>query len=296
MKTILKALMAVLALGFATNASAVYYNYWEWDTGTSSAYGVDGWVGTDGVDRLIYYSGSTAYIHTVTTSGDPKLHPSNPDATGPVSARTFTFESSFTLQNSNYSHENAFYVDETNGYFYLGATNGIEQYDFSGNYLATLGTPSPNESGYSTQSLAYNASSNDWYAATIGFDGTSNVFMLDGDNLGLGWNELFSFAVSNHHDGMEVLDNGNLLLADYDGTIHEYTVGGVFVTTHTHDPFPTELEGMGSGALGHYWGGSHSGTIFEFGGGSLASVPEPTTLVLMALGLIGIGYRRFKTV
>ena len=289
------AVVAILAMSFVTNASAVYYNYTSWNTGYSNAYGIDGWVGSDSVDRLIFYNntfqGSTAHIYQVTTAGNPNLHPLNPQATGPVAARTFTHESSFNLLNNNYSHENEFYVDSANGYFYLGATNGIEQYDFSGNYLTTIGGPSPNEGGYSTQSLAYNASLNDWYAATIGFDGTSNVFALDGDNLGLGWNEIFSAPVSNHHDGMELLSNGNLLLADYDGTINEYTVGGTHVMTHTHDPFPTELEGMGSGALGHFWGGSHTGTVFEFGGGSLVDAPEPATLALMAIGLIGIGWR-----
>ena len=285
--------LAIFSLVLSTNTSAVYFNYTTWNTGYNNAYGIDGWVGSDNVDRLIFYENatgnSTAHIYQVTTSGNPNLHPLNPNATGPVATRTFTHESSFVLNNNNYSHESEFYVDATNGYFYLGATNGIEQYDFGGAYLGTIGMPSPNESGYSTQSLGHNASLNDWYAATIGFDGTSNVFMLDGDNLMAGWNEIFSTPVSNHHDGMEALANGNLFLADYDGTINEYTVGGAYVTTHTHDPFPIELEGMGYGALNHYWGGSHSGIVFEFGGGSL-QVPEPATLLLFASGLIGLGY------
>ena len=290
--TLVMSMLAFLLMCFSSSVSAIYYNYTTWNTGYSNAYGVDGWVGSDNIDRLIFYNNSfgssSAHVYQVSTLGNPNLHPDNPDATGPIAPRTFVHEYTFNLHNNNYSHENEFYVDSDNGYFYLGATNGIEQYDFSGNYITTLGTPSPNEGGYSTQSLAYNESTNDWYAATIGFDSTADVYMLDGDNLAMGWNFLFATPVSNHHDGMEVLSNGNLLLADYNGTINEYTVGGTFVTTHTHDPFPIELEGMGYGALGHYWGGSHQGIVFEFGGGSLVEVPEPRPLLLIALGLLAM--------
>jgi hypothetical protein len=285
--------MAALLL-LSSNAHAVYYNYWTWDSGQSSAYGVDGWV-DGGTDKIIFYSGSTAYIYQVTTAGNANLHPLNPDATGPISTRTFTYDSSFTLQNSNYSHECAFYVGSDG--FYLGATNGIEKYDFAGNYLTTIGGPSPNQGGYSTQSLAYDAVNNNWWAATIGFSPSDvEMYMLDGDNLAPGWQLQFTYASpGSHHDGLEILSNGNLLSADYTGEILEFTQAGVLVDTHTHDPFPTELEGMGYGALGHYWGGSHSGLIFEFGGGSLPTdekIPAPGAILLGSIGVGLVGWLR----
>ncbi len=265
---------AFLLMSSYAYGSPDYYNYWTWDTGYSSAYGVDGWVGGDGISRIIFYSGTTAYIYQVTTTpgpdGDnPNLHPDNPDATGAIAPRVFTYESSFSLNSSNYSHECEFHVGSST--FYLGAKNGIEMYAFDGTYLGNLGAPEPpKEGGYSTQSLAYDAPNNDWWAGSIGFDGWVEMYSYDADNVGSAWQLEFSYVTpGSHHDGLEMLPNGNLLTADYTGEILEYQQDGTYVATHSHDPWDHELEGMGSGALGHYWGGTHSGLIFEFGGGSL---------------------------
>lgn len=293
-------LMAALFL-MSSYAYADYYNYGSWDMGYGSAYGIDGWVGNDGTDRIIFYASNTAYIYTVTTNGNANLHPSNPDATGPIANRTFTLESSFSLQNTNYDHECAFYVGSDG--FYIGAKNGIEKYDFNGTYVTTFGPPSPYDGTYSTQSLAYDTANNDWYAGSLGAwggDMTRTIYKLDGDHLTDGWTTAFTYtseAGSSHHDGLEMLSGGNLLIADYAGQIVEYTTTGTKVEVHNHTPFGSELEGMGYGALGHFWGGSHSGTIFEFGGGSLPTepVPEPSTILLMGIGILGlVGYSRKK--
>jgi len=257
-----------------------YYNYWSWSTGYSSAYGVDGWVGNDGINRVIFYSGQAAFIYQVTTTpgpnGDnPNLHPDNPDATGAIAPRVFTYESMFTLHSTNYGHECEFHVGSDG--FYLGAKNGIEKYAFDGTYLGNLGAPTPpTESGYSTQSLAYDALNNDWWAGSIGFDGQVEMYCYDADSIGSSWQLKFVYVTpGNHHDGLEMLPNGNLLTADYTGQILEYMQDGTLVATYNHTPFPTELEGMGAGALGHYWGGSHGGVIFEFGGGILPPPNNP---------------------
>ena len=257
-----------------------YYNYWIWNTGYSEAYGVDGWVGGDGTSRIIFYSGTTAYIYQVTTTagpdGDnPNLHPDNPDATGAIAPRVFTYESQFALHSGSYGHDHAFYVGSDG--FYLGAAwNGIEKYNFGGGYVGQVAPSAPSDW---VQSLAYDPSINRWYTGSgndWGGGADRRIYLYDeianAADPTIGWQLAFHYTSepgSSHHDGLEVLPNGNLLIADYAGQIVEYTAAGTKVTVHNHPPFPTELEGMGAGALGHYWGGSHSGQIFEFGGGSL---------------------------
>jgi hypothetical protein len=90
-----------------------YFIYEVFDTNTGTAtFGPDGWVGSDGIDRIIYVGGSTGYIHTVTipegTSAD--THPSNPYDTGPMAPRTFTLERTFELGDYSFGHSTEFYV------------------------------------------------------------------------------------------------------------------------------------------------------------------------------------------
>jgi len=295
MKRLIMFIVVFLLMSSYAYANPDYYNYGSWDFGYGSAYGVDGWVGSDGISRIIFYSGTTAHIYQVTTDANPNLHPLNPDATGPIATRTFTHESSFSLQSSNYGHECEFHVGSDQ--FYLGAKNGIEMYSFIGTYMGNLGAPAPPmEGGYSTQSLAYDVTDNNWWAGSIGFDSTVEMYSYDADNPGSAWQLEFSYATpGDHHDGLEMLPNGNLLTADYTGQILEYMQDGTYVTTHDHDPFSTELEGMGAGALGHYWGGSHSGLIFEFGGGTLPSpdvIPTPGAVFLGTIGAGLVGWLR----
>lgn len=298
--------LTIALLLTSSYAYADYYNYWTWNTGYINSYGPDGWVGADGIDRIIFYTDDfsdtcTAYIYQVTTDGNPNLHPDNPDATGPIANRTFTLESSFSLAQTNYGHDHEFHVG-TDG-FYLGAAYyGIEKYAFDGTYLGTIAPPAPPDW---CQSLAYDSANDDWYTGSgddWGGGADRRIYRFDPDNSGLGWQLAFNYTSepdSSHHDGLEKT-NGNLLIADFAGQIVEYTPGGIKVAVHNHDPFPSELEGMGSGALGHYWGGSHDGTIFEFGGGSLPPpepIPEPSTMVLLGVGLLGLialGRRKLK--
>jgi len=264
-----------------------YFVYSELDTGMnwSGSYGVDGYVGDDGIDRIIFYNCDwmtmecTAYIYTVTipVGDDPNMHPDNPDATGPIAPRTFTLERTFSLHSDSYGHDNEFYVGQDG--FYLGAAwgaEGIEHYDWDGTYLgkvvdvAAPGWP---------QSLAFDGVDT-WYAGEGScIDWTPDCVraVYRWNIVSMVWEESFRYTGPlldwSHHDGMEYV-NGKLYLADYTG---EYILqfdpsGSGLVEPENifyHEPLTHELEGMGYGALTHFWVGSHGSTITEFGGGAL---------------------------
>ena len=264
-----------------------YVVYSTFNTGVIGSYGVDGYVGTDGINRIVFYGGSTAYVYAVTipVGADANMHPDNPDDPGPVAPRTFTLEKTFDLGVSC-THECEFYVDAGNNVMYLGATVGIRRYIYdnvAGNYVydGLVAPPAPSEEGYGTQSLAYDPASDTWYAGSIAWNYNPGVTLrdmwkYDGSQGNSGnWQLAFQYTTpegtdpNTHHDGMELV-SGYLWLADYVGDyIKQYTTDGSLVRVYWHEPLGHELEGMGFGALGHFWCGSHGSLISEFGGGAL---------------------------
>jgi len=277
-----------LCLGIAIPIASAsdYFVYSELDTGIATgSYGPDGYVGADGVNRIIFYSSTNTYIYKVSIPAgtDPNMHPDNPDATGPIAPRTFTFEKSFGIGVSP-GHESEFYVDEQNNIIYLGASEGIRKYVYDtsiNNYVfdSQVAPPSPMEEGYSTQSLAYDPGTNTWYAGSIAWNNNPgitlrDVWKYDGSQGNSGtWVLAFQYTTlettASHHDGMEFI-NGHLYLADYAGDyVKQYTTGGTLVKKFTYQPLGHELEGMGFSALKHFWAGSHGNKITEFGGGAL---------------------------
>lgn len=236
-----------------------------------------------------------AFVYQVTTDANPHLHPDNPGATGPIATRTFTQEKSFQLINRHYGHDDAFYAGSDG--FYLGTSQyGIEKYAFDGSFVETI---APAKSDDWVQGLAYDQSSQTWWTAG---GNSRNVWKFDENDSASGWTHEFTYLPitgSSHHDGLEALPNGNILFADYAGQIVEYKQNGDYVTQHLHDPFSHELEGMGAGALNHYWAGTHTGSIMEFGGGSLTDpdpiVPVPGALLLSSIGIFTLNcYKRRK--
>lgn len=282
------AIMSVMTIVPVVGANGSdYFVYSDLNTGVMGSYGVDGYVGADGVHRIIFYNGHTAYIYTVTIpeGADPNTHPNNPEAPGPVAARTFTLENTFDLGVWP-GHESAFYVDAENNVIYLGASVGIRKYVYDGmvgNYVydSLVAPPSPMEEGYFTQSLAYDPANDTWYAGSIAWnyqpgETLRDMWEYDGSQGNAGtWELAFQYTTPEgtdpmtHHDGLEFI-NGYLFLADYVGDyIKQYTTEGILVNVFWHEPLRHELEGMGFGALNHFWCGSHGSTITEFGGGAL---------------------------
>jgi hypothetical protein len=288
------------ALGvFALPAKAVdYFIYSNLNTGVAGSYGVDGFKGADGIDRIVFYGGSSCagYIYKVTLpeGTDPNTHPENPEAVGPIATRTFQLESTFPLGVCP-GHESEFWVDEDTYAIYLGASVGIRRYVFDSAqnryvFQASVAPVSPMGEGYHTQSLGYDKATNTWYAGAISWNytpgtTTRRVWKYDGNQGPSGvWTLAFTYttpvtpenplAAGTHHDGLEVL-NGHVFLADYQGnTVAEYLPDGTPVKTYVRDPLGHELEGMGFGALKHFWAGSHANLITEFGGGAIQHVVE----------------------
>ena len=277
---------------------ADYYIYSTLDTTGhqySGSYGVDGYVGSDGNDRIIYYSFDAtgnpyAYIFKVTIpqGSDPHMHPDSLETPGPVAPRTFTFERSFEL-GSNFTggahlRGAEFYVDAKNDVIYVGASeDGILKYTFDSNednyvYNSTI-APAPNN--VSTESLAYDPDNHIWYAGPRDFNSTLwKVLKYDGSQGPLGtWETAFTYTPvtgGSYHDGMEFV-NGYLFLADYMGDyVQQFTPDGQLVNIFYHTALAHELEGMGWGALYHFWVGSRINIITEFGGGALQTLTKRT--------------------
>jgi hypothetical protein len=260
-----------------------YYLYVNWNPGVQYTTGVNGYVdvtgaieGIPGGEYLFFVGGPsyggnhTAYIYRVDTAGDPNMHPSNPDATGPIAPRTFTFVSSHYLGNFYAGHENAFYVDDTG--IYYGAAQGwggIFHWDFHWNPIGwEVATPAPSGS----QTLARNPDTGQWWVGLANrylyrWDGSSWVYQFTHPSLGGG-----------HHDGMEII-GGSLFISDMTSDMiiqYRLDVSGDPIdppgsphATFTYSASPP-VEGMGYGPNKHIWiSGWQSYTVYEIGGGAL---------------------------
>jgi len=296
-----------------------------WSTGS---YGSDGWVGGDGIDRIIHYNNSLAYIYTVTipAGADPHAHPNNPYAPGDIAPRTITLERIFDL-GVTLDHDNEFYVDAANNELYLGAYwFGIRKYVFdpaaenlvedgpAGNYVydSTIAPPTPEEGGryglHWTQSLAYDPDNNTWYSGSMGYnEAPREVWKYEGAQgpdgeweLAFTYDEMVpevdrtGYPESEHHDGMEFV-NGYLYLIDmYSNYVLKITTDGILADVFWHAPFEHEVEALGFGALEHFWVGSHGGSISEFGGGllqaGLEGAPPATPPIHVETGCVLVGW------
>ena len=285
------------ALVICTAASAFgldTFIYSQYNTGRYGNWGPTGFVGPDGIDRVICYSlqayprATTAYIYRVTIpeGSDAETHPDNLSAPGPVAPRTFTLEQSFDLGVDGYSHAE-FYVADRGKTIYFGPALGIHKYerDDSGNYQhkGMVAPPAPHQDGRPAGTLAYDKRADVWYAGAFSFNmvpGTTQriIWKYEGKQGPNGkWEQAFTYTSGvayAYHDGLEMV-NGLLYLADNLGAvIYEYTTQGVLLSTYPRGPLyyggeGMDFAGMGYGALQHFWYGSPLTILTEFGGGVL---------------------------
>lgn len=270
-----------------------YYLYVNWNPGVNYTTGINGYVDTAGAiegipgAEYVFFTGGpsyggdhTAYIYRVETAGDPNMHPDNPDATGPIAPRTFTFVSSHYMGNYYAGHQNAFYVDHT-GIYYGTAQGwgqmmggGIFHWDFNWNLLGCV-VPQfmPGTGSNASQTLARNPATGDWWTGIYAsrklykWDGSAWVYQFTYPNLG-----------GDHHDGLEIIGNSLFISDMTSDVIIQYRLddsgnpidppGSPYKTfTYTAGP---HVEGMGFGPNKHIWiSGWNSYTIYEIGGGEL---------------------------
>ena len=94
---ILVSLLLILGIASPMVSAQDFFIYSQLNMEMSNSYGVDGYVGEDGISRIIFNSDSTAYICNVTIpeGTDPNMHPNNTEATGNIATRTFELEKYF---------------------------------------------------------------------------------------------------------------------------------------------------------------------------------------------------------
>ncbi len=279
-----------------TEPTGVYYQYAVFDPNADAGYTQVSDV--DSYDNRIYfvaYSGGTnlvigAYdVELLDTDGDgvfePNQHPDNPDETGPIEERVFTFVSDFPVDNAG-AYPNVMEVYATADKIYYTGLTGLFERDLATGVVTQV---APGASwlpggGYSSLSfLGYDDVNEIWYS---GNEMARRVFQYDAATMSWGWAFEFPVLAGDHMDGIEVVTDVST------GTPYMYVsdMTSNFIGQYRHDPMTgwvqenlfsyvdttaAVVEGFGYGALGHFWVGSLGNIFYELGGGDLNEFIDP---------------------